>query len=103
MTQTSAPIIATPIVGRAVPLAPATSASRGERFIDTLSLYGLLAPTFILLAIFSLVPFVIAFVTSFYEYEVGGESTFIGLSNYTEYFRDYTFWPSFRNMLFLTA
>lgn len=70
---------------------------------ETLSLYALLAPTFILLGIFSLVPFVVAFVTSFYDYEVGGEATFIGLANYTEYLGDYTFLESFGNMLFLTA
>src|SRR5256885_5997779 len=46
---------------------------RASRVGETLSLYALLAPTFILLAVFSLVPFVIAIVTSFYDYEVGGE------------------------------
>jgi raffinose/stachyose/melibiose transport system permease protein len=70
---------------------------------QSLSLYALLAPTFILLAIFSLVPFIVAFITSFYDYEVGGESRFVGLANYREYLSDYTFWPSFLNMLFLTA
>src|SRR2546421_11485347 len=64
---------------------------RASRVGETLSLYALLAPTFILLAVFSLVPFVIAIVTSFYDYEVGGESKFIGLANYAEYLHDYTF------------
>ncbi len=66
-------------------------------------LYALLAPTFILLAIFSLVPFVIAIATSFYDYEVGGERTFVGLANYAEYLGDYTFLKSFGNMLLLTG
>lgn len=70
---------------------------------DSLGLYALLAPTFILLGIFSLIPFLIAFATSFYDYEVGGQSKFVGLSNYTEYVRDYTFLESFGNMLFLTG
>ncbi|MGB7160458.1 MAG: sugar ABC transporter permease [Tepidisphaeraceae bacterium] len=66
-------------------------------------LYAILSPTFLLLAIFSLVPFVIAIGTSFYDYEVGSEATFIGLANYAEYLRDYTFLKSFGNMLFLTG
>jgi len=70
---------------------------------DSLGLYATLAPTFILLAVFCLVPFVIAFATSFFDYEVGGEAKFVGLSNYAEYVHDYTFWQSFGNMAFLTA
>ena len=101
MTQTSAPILPTAVAASAAVSAP--SASMTERWSQNLSLYALLAPTFLLLAIFSLVPFIIAFVTSFYEYEVGGDSTFIGVANYAEYLRDYTFLPSFGNMLFLTA
>jgi raffinose/stachyose/melibiose transport system permease protein len=72
------------------------------RLRDTLPLYGLLAPTFLLLAVFSLVPFVIAIATSFFDYEVGGSATFVGLANYREYLStDYTFAESFRNMIFL--
>lgn len=70
---------------------------------ETLGLYALLAPTFILLAVFSLVPFLVAFVTSFYDYEVGGEASFVGLNNFFEYLGDYTFLESFGNMIFLTA
>ena len=83
----------------------ATGSSDQQRigFSQSLGLYALLAPTFILLAVFSLVPFAVAFITSFYEYEVGGASRFIGLSNYAEYFHDYTFLESFGNMLLLTA
>ncbi|HYO09168.1 MAG TPA: sugar ABC transporter permease [Tepidisphaeraceae bacterium] len=75
----------------------------GGRAVETLGLYALLAPTFILLAIFSLVPFAVAFLTSFYDYEIGGDSRFVGLANYREYLRDDTFGESFRNMLLLTA
>lgn len=63
----------------------------------------MLTPTFALLAIFSLVPFLWAFSTSFYDYEVGGESKFVGLANYREYLSDPTLLPSFGNLLFLTA
>lgn len=62
-----------------------------------------LTPTFLLLAVFSLVPFVWAFATSFYDYEVGGEARFVGLSNYIEYLSDPTLAVSFRNLIFLAA
>jgi ABC-type sugar transport system permease subunit len=70
---------------------------------SALGIYAILTPTFLLLAIFSLVPFIIAIATSFYDYEVGGERKFIGFANYREYFHDYTFLESFGNMLFLTG
>lgn len=88
---------------RVVAHALAAKPSTRVPLTEALSLYGLLAPTFILLGVFSLVPFAVAFVTSFYDYEVGGEATFIGLSNYIEYLGDYTFFESFGNMLLLTA
>jgi ABC-type sugar transport system permease subunit len=62
----------------------------------------MLTPTFGLLAVFSLVPFLWAFSTSFYDYEVGGESKFVGLANYGEYLHDPTLAVSFTNLLFLT-
>jgi raffinose/stachyose/melibiose transport system permease protein len=66
------------------------------------SLYALLLPTFALLATFSLLPFLWAFWTSFFEYEIGGSSRFIGLANYGEYLHDPTFLPSVSHMLMLT-
>jgi ABC-type sugar transport system permease subunit len=72
---------------------------RGESGIAP---YAMLMPTFGLLAVFSLVPFLWAFATSFYDYEVGGESRFVGLSNYAEYLHDPTLLSSFGNLLFLT-
>lgn len=68
----------------------------------SLPLYGLIAPTFALLGVFSLVPFLWAFWTSFSDYEVGGETRFVGLANYVEYLTDPTFLPSFANMALLT-
>jgi ABC-type sugar transport system permease subunit len=68
-----------------------------------LSLYGLITPTIVLLSVFSLIPFLWAFWTSFFEYEVGGESTFVGLANYVEFFQDPTFLPSMWHMVLLTA
>lgn len=68
----------------------------------SLGLYGLIAPTFLLLAVFSLVPFLWAFWTSFYDYEIGGDVKFIGFANYVEYLRDPTLLSSFANMALLT-
>lgn len=73
-----------------------------SKLLRNLPLYGLITPTFLLLIVFSLIPFLWAFWTSFFDYEVGGESRFVGLSNYGEYLRDPTFLPSFANMGFLT-
>ena len=67
-----------------------------------LPLYALITPTLVLLAVFSLVPFAWAFWTSFFDYEVGGETRFVGLANYAEYLTDPTFLPSFANMAALT-
>ncbi len=61
----------------------------------------MLSPTFLLLGVFSLVPFVWAFVTSFFDYEVGGDSKFVGFANYLEYLHDPTLLSSFGNLVFL--
>ena len=68
-----------------------------------MAMYAMLTPTFLLLAVFSLVPFVWAIATSFFDYEVGAEAKFIGLANYAEYFTDPTLLSSFGNLAFLTA
>ncbi len=70
---------------------------------STAAIYAMLTPSFGLLAVFSLVPFVWAFVTSFYDYEVGGQSKFVGLANYAEYFHDPTFMSSFGNLVLMTV
>jgi raffinose/stachyose/melibiose transport system permease protein len=75
---------------------------RLQAVAQNLGCYALLAPTFLMLAVFCFVPFVWAFTTSFYAYEIGGDSAFVGLSNYGEYLGDPTFLSSFTNLLFLT-
>src|SRR4051812_35830199 len=77
------PAIAQPALAAAT--SPHRRAGVGRRFLDSLGLYAILAPTFLLLAVFCLVPFLIAIATSFFNYEVGGEAKFVGLSNYLEY------------------
>lgn len=76
---------------------------RGKpRFLQNLTLYALLTPSMVLLGVFCLLPFLWAFWTSFFDYEVGGDTKFVGLANYVEYLSDPTFLPSFLNMAMLT-
>lgn len=111
MTQTTTTPLTGPASAHAIGAGAITAAalrntpreSLARRCTDSLGLYAIIAPTFILLAIFSLVPFIIAIGTSFFDYEVGGDATFIGVANYLEYLRDYTFLKSFANMFFLTT
>jgi raffinose/stachyose/melibiose transport system permease protein len=102
-SPTATPTLAPSPRGAALPLTTRAPKRRGDTTGSRLVLYLLIAPTFILLSIFSVVPFVWAFATAFYEYEVGGEATFVGLSNYIEYLSDPTFLPSFSHMIFLTT
>ncbi|HOX36554.1 MAG TPA: sugar ABC transporter permease [Candidatus Brocadiia bacterium] len=76
--------------------------SRLQTIVRNSACYALVAPTFALLAVFCLVPFVWAFAASFYRYEIGGEATWIGIANYQEYLSDPTLLPSFYNMFILT-
>ena len=68
-----------------------------------LTCYLLMLPTFALMGVFCFIPVYWAFKTSLFQYEIGGTPAFIGLDNYLAYFRDPTFLPSFRNMVFLTV
>jgi len=70
---------------------------------STLTCYAAILPTMALLLTFVYLPVVWAFTRSFYAFEVGGESRFVGLANYSEYLsEDPTTWTSVVNMLLLT-
>jgi raffinose/stachyose/melibiose transport system permease protein len=82
---------------------PKTEGWFGHRLRFTLGCYGLLSATVLLLSIFVYLPVFWAFSKSLYQFEVGGESEFIGLQNYVEILtRDPIVWPSFLNMFLLT-
>lgn len=66
------------------------------------SCYLLILPTYLLLSVFSFIPFFWAFSTSFYEFEIGEQPRLVGLSNYKEFFADPVFALSFKNMILLT-
>ncbi|WP_130381527.1 sugar ABC transporter permease [Kribbella sp. VKM Ac-2569] len=62
--------------------------------------YAFLLPAVLLLAVFTLVPFVQAIVLSFQQWDgVSTTSPFVGLSNYTFVLHDSVFWSSMRNVL----
>ena len=64
--------------------------------------YVLLLPTYVLMSVFSFVPFTWAFTKSFYQFEIGEAPVFVGLQNYIDYLHDPTLLASFGNMIFLT-
>ena len=76
----------------------------GHRLRFTLSCYGLLAATILLLSTFVYLPVIWAFSKSLYQFEVGADATFVGLSNYIEFLtRDPIIWTAFLNMAIFTV
>jgi len=70
---------------------------------STAGCYAIILPSMVLLLTFIYLPVVWAFSKSLYEFEVGGQSTYVGLANYREYLTmDPTCWPSVLNMVLLT-
>ena len=73
------------------------------RLKSTLGCYAIVLPSVVLLLTFVYLPVTWAFSKSLYEFEVGGEATFVGLRNYSEYFtQDLTCGPSMLTMFTLT-
>ncbi len=63
--------------------------------------YLLLAPTVLLLLAFTLYPYLYALRISFYAFQYGRPTVFIGLTNYERMLADQTFWQSMaRTLLF---
>jgi raffinose/stachyose/melibiose transport system permease protein len=73
------------------------------RFRFNLHFYAIVFPSIVLLLTFVYLPVFWAFSKSLYEFEVGGEATFVGTRNYSEYlWSDPTFLPSIFQMALLT-
>lgn len=66
-----------------------------------ISPYLYLIPALVLLIAFRLVPIVMSFVISFFEWTLHGTGGFIGLTNYTKLFDDPEFWKSMLNTVWL--
>ncbi|HEY3323183.1 MAG TPA: sugar ABC transporter permease [Planctomycetota bacterium] len=75
----------------------------GERLKSTVVCYAIVLPSLLLLMCFVYAPVVWGIAGSFYQFEVGDESQFVGLANYREYLStDPTCWPSMATMLIIT-
>ena len=91
--------------GVALPRARST-ARRGSPLARRRALmaYVFLFPAVILLAVFTLVPFVQAIVLSFQDWDgVSASTSYVGLDNYKFVLHDTVFWSSMRNVLIFGA
>jgi multiple sugar transport system permease protein len=72
----------------------ASSTTRGERARRLLPVYALLLPGMLLYAVWAAFPLVQSFVMSFTDWRLRGESSFLGLDNYTRALADPMFWKA---------
>jgi len=63
--------------------------------------YLYILPAFILLLLFRLIPIVMSFVISFFDWKITGSGEFIGFKNYATMFQDKVFWQSLLNTFWL--
>lgn len=63
--------------------------------------YFYLLPAAAIVVVFRLVPILISFVISFFQWSVTGAGKFIGFSNYIKIFSDHEFWQSLVNTFYL--
>ncbi|MDO9578735.1 MAG: sugar ABC transporter permease [Candidatus Cloacimonadales bacterium] len=63
--------------------------------------YIYLLPAFIIVFVFRLIPIVLSFIVSFFEWTVTGAGDFIGLENYAIMMKDKEFWQSLVNTFYL--
>lgn len=67
---------------------------------ETLISYAFLAPVLVFFVIFVLIPMIMGFVTSFFNYSMT-EFTFVGFANYARMFQDPIFMKSLINTLII--
>ncbi len=63
--------------------------------------YLYILPALIIIIVFRLVPIVLSFIVSFFEWTVTGTGDFIGFSNYIQIVKDKGFWQSLLNTFYL--
>jgi len=61
--------------------------------------YLYILPAAIIIIVFRLVPIILSFIVSFYEWTITGPGVFVGFANYIEMMRDGEFWQSLLNTL----
>ena len=73
-----------------------------KKGLEGLTGYAMIAPFFILLTLFVIIPIIINIFLSFTNYNMR-EITFVGLRNYRDLFKDKLFGIAFKNTLFYTV
>lgn len=73
------------------------------RLKKSLVAYGFLAPAFIVIILFTIIPIVMALFYSFRDWNFGKTSTYIGLANYQSLLKDELFGLAFRNTVIYTV
>ena len=66
-----------------------------------ISPYLYLLPALVIVIAFRLIPIVMSFILSFYEWSIQGTGKFIGLANYAAMIKDPVFWQSMGNTFWL--
>ncbi|MCB5270169.1 MAG: sugar ABC transporter permease [Candidatus Cloacimonadaceae bacterium] len=66
-----------------------------------ISPYLYIIPAFIILLAFRLIPIIMSFIISFYDWSIQGTGKFIGLANYSTMMKDPVFWQSMLNTFWL--
>ncbi|MCB5261599.1 MAG: sugar ABC transporter permease [Candidatus Cloacimonetes bacterium] len=66
-----------------------------------ISPYLYLLPALVIVIAFRLIPIVMSFILSFYNWSIQGTGDFIGLTNYIAMFKDKIFWQSMSNTFWL--
>jgi ABC-type sugar transport system permease subunit len=66
-----------------------------------ISPYLYILPAFIILLAFRLIPIIMSFIISFYDWSIQGTGKFIGLANYSTMMKDPVFWQSMLNTFWL--
>ena len=63
--------------------------------------YLYLLPAAAIIIVFRLIPILLSFIISFFEWSVNGIGKFVGFSNYVKIFHDPDFWQSMVNTFYL--
>lgn len=80
------------------------TARQRRQWVEWLSAYAFLAPSFIILAVFTYFPVLYAFGLSFWKWRImRGEPTFNGLTNYQLLFTSEDFWQSIGNTIYFAV
>lgn len=66
-----------------------------------ISPYLYLLPALVIVVAFRLIPIVMSFILSFYDWSLQGTGKFIGLANYSKMMQDQVFWQSMENTFWL--